>query len=112
MTTPHDKIDHYRGRLADPADPIADLFPVAIAADKLATALTKPTDDAPAPSFGDDSYLGDGVYASFDGYDIVLDLRAQDSTTRIALEPAVMDALIVYRARLRAKYQHRKDVQP
>ena len=44
----------------------------------------------------EDDYLGDGVYASFDGYHIVLDLRAQDSTTRIALEPAVMEALIRY----------------
>lgn len=35
-------------------------------------------------------YLGDSVYASFDGYHIWLDLRAQDATTRIALEPAVL----------------------
>ena len=42
-------------------------------------------------------YLGDGVYASFDGYQIWLDLRGQDNTTRIALEPAVMDALVRYR---------------
>ena len=45
-------------------------------------------------------YLGDGVYASFDGYHVWLDLRAQDSTTRIALEPAVLDALDQYRASL------------
>ncbi len=42
-------------------------------------------------------YLGDGVYASFDGYHVVLDLRGQDSTTRIALEPAVFSALQTYR---------------
>jgi hypothetical protein len=41
----------------------------------------------------EDRYLGDGVYASTDGYHIILDLRAQDTTTRIALEPAVMQAL-------------------
>ena len=46
-----------------------------------------------------DDYLGDGVYASHDGHNIVLDLRAQDSTTRIALEPAVMVALIRYHER-------------
>ncbi len=40
-----------------------------------------------------DCYLGDGVYASFDGYQIWLDLRGQDTTTRIALEPAVFAAL-------------------
>lgn len=43
-----------------------------------------------------DRYLGDGVYASFDGYHIVLDLRAQDSTTRIALEPSALTALNRY----------------
>lgn len=47
-----------------------------------------------------DTYLGDGVYASFDGYHIWLDLRGQDSTTRIALEPAVMEALILYHRKL------------
>lgn len=41
----------------------------------------------------EDRYLGDGVYASFDGYHIILDLRGQDRTTRIALEPAVMGNL-------------------
>ena len=44
----------------------------------------------------EDRYLGDGVYASFDGYHVVLDLRAQDSTTRIALEPPVMHRLIEF----------------
>lgn len=44
----------------------------------------------------EDDYLGDGVYASFDGMHIVLDLREQDTTTHIALEPAVMEALIRY----------------
>ena len=45
----------------------------------------------------EDTYLGDGVYASFDGYQIILDLRAQDSTTRIALEPQVLEALDRYK---------------
>lgn len=39
-----------------------------------------------------DRYLGDGVYASFDGYYMILDLRAQDES-RIAIEPQVWDAL-------------------
>lgn len=38
-------------------------------------------------------YLGDGVYAVFDGQRIVLDLRGQDSTTKIVLEPEVFDEL-------------------
>lgn len=41
----------------------------------------------------EDRYLGDGVYASWDGWSVALDLRAQDSTTRILLEPEVMAAL-------------------
>ena len=49
----------------------------------------------------EDRYLGDGVYASFDGYHILLDLRAQDSTTRIGLEPPVLDSL----------WQYRRDIQ-
>lgn len=48
----------------------------------------------------EDSYLGDGVYASYDGFAIVLDLRAQDSTTRIALEPHVFTALAAYAKRV------------
>jgi hypothetical protein len=47
-----------------------------------------------------EEYLGDGVYASFDGYHIVLDLRGQDNTTRIALEPAVLGALFLYNTRV------------
>jgi len=46
----------------------------------------------------EDRYLGDGVYASFDGYQIWLDLRGQDSTTRIALEPSVFAQLIRFKA--------------
>lgn len=43
-----------------------------------------------------DQYIGDGVYASYDGYHVVLDLRGQDDTTRIALEPPVLNALFAY----------------
>lgn len=46
----------------------------------------------------EDDYLGDGVYASFDGYHIILDLRGQDDYTRIALEPPVLKRLDRYRA--------------
>ena len=41
----------------------------------------------------EDRYLGDGVYASYDGYYIRLDLRGQDHTTKIALDSKVMYAL-------------------
>lgn len=43
-----------------------------------------------------DRYLGDGVYASWDGIGIRLDLRGQDSTTQIYLEAEVITALIEF----------------
>jgi hypothetical protein len=51
----------------------------------------------------EDRYLGDGVYASCDGYYILLDLRGQDNTTRIALEPGVFAALGRFKADLDMK---------
>ena len=48
----------------------------------------------------DEVYLGDSVYASFDGHQIWL--RTGDGNDqRIALEPAVLEALDQYRASLR-----------
>ena len=44
-----------------------------------------------------DRYLGDGVYVSYDGYYLWLDLRGQAGETRIALEPAVLEQLDQYR---------------
>lgn len=41
-------------------------------------------------------YLGDGVYATWDGYGVMLDLRAQAPTlpiTQIYLETVVLEAL-------------------
>lgn len=52
----------------------------------------------------EDRYLGDGVYVSFDGYSIVLDLRAQPPTypiTKVALEPPVFEKLMQFNADLR-----------
>jgi hypothetical protein len=42
-----------------------------------------------------ETYLGDGVYASFDGFGIWLDLRAQ-GPERICLEPNVLVALVEF----------------
>ena len=39
-----------------------------------------------------ETYLGDGVYVTFDGWNMVLDLRAQ-GPEKICLEPLVMKAL-------------------
>ncbi len=45
----------------------------------------------------EDRYLGDGVYASFDGFMIWLGLDGQSyGTVKIALEPEVFSALVQY----------------
>ena len=54
------------------------------------------------PKLVDDMYLGDGIYASYDGYHIWLDLRGQDDTTRIALEPPALVMLDHYRKSIQA----------
>ena len=45
-----------------------------------------------------ETYLGDGVYATYDGFHILLDLRAQrmpdEPLTMIALDPDVFIALV------------------
>ena len=46
-----------------------------------------------APNFP--QYLGDGVYASFDGYQVWLAANHHTNLV-IALEPAVLDALTDY----------------
>ena len=51
----------------------------------------------------DQEYLGDGVYASFDGFQIWLAAN-HHSNVVIALEPSVFDALVAYRDRLIEKY--------
>ncbi len=57
-----------------------------------------------------DEYLGDGVYASFDGYQILLDLRGQDDTTRIALEPPVFNKLIKFKNKIDTQLEE-KDIK-
>jgi len=47
-----------------------------------------------------EDYLGDGVYASFDGFAITLDLRGQD-LSRIVLEPQVLKSLNNFNQRMR-----------
>lgn len=47
-----------------------------------------------------DKYLGDGVYASFDGYQIWL--AVNDHTNKVvALDPNVSDALVNYISELK-----------
>ena len=53
------------------------------------------TDSKEQPEFKP-CYLGDAVYASFDGYQIWLHLNSHDSPGLIALEPSVMNRLLQY----------------
>lgn len=48
-----------------------------------------------------ETYLGDGVYAWTDGYQLWLRTERDDGEHTIALEPAVFAALITYEKRLR-----------
>jgi hypothetical protein len=47
----------------------------------------------------EDIYLGDGVYASFDGYQIWLAVNHHENK-QVALEPQVLDALVAYANRV------------
>lgn len=43
-----------------------------------------------------EAYLGDGVYATFDGHSMTLDLRAQPGGVEIVIEPEVMAAMVKF----------------
>jgi hypothetical protein len=45
-------------------------------------------------------YLGDGVYASFDGYHVLLHVGDHRAPAVVALEPKVLEALNAYYARV------------
>lgn len=47
-------------------------------------------------------YLGDGVYASFDGYHVWLRTQRENGWHEVALEPLVIETLNRYAARLRS----------
>lgn len=49
-----------------------------------------------------DEHLGDGVYASFDGYQIWLAVNHHENKV-VALEPAVMDRLIEFHRGLKGQ---------
>lgn len=49
------------------------------------------------------NYLGDGVYARFDGYHVILSLDGEaGSAPRIHLEPPVWERLVAYRKQVMA----------
>jgi len=55
----------------------------------------------------DQEHLGDGVYASFDGWHIWLAANHHLNKV-IALEPAVFDRLVDYRKRILMRQQEEK----
>lgn len=58
------------------------------------------------PDEQNSQYLGDAVYAAFDGYYIWLRTgshRDSEATNRIALEPSVFNALVAYQGKLTKK---------
>lgn len=55
------------------------------------------------------AYLGDGVYASFDGYHIWLRAEGVDGVNEIAIEDSVWAALVVYHDRLKAKQRESQE---
>lgn len=51
-------------------------------------------------------YLGDGAYADFDGYHIILTAEnGIEAADKIALEPDVFEALLKYREQLIKKLE-------
>lgn len=50
-----------------------------------------------------EQYIGDGVYASHDGYHVWLRTDRDGMQHRIALEPEVLASLIAYEKRIRAQ---------
>jgi hypothetical protein len=47
-------------------------------------------------------YLGDGLYASFDGYQVILRAPREFVDHHVALEPSVFDRLLAYRENIYA----------
>lgn len=50
-------------------------------------------------------HLGDGVYASFDGYHIWLAANDPDSPQKVALEPAVLGQVMGYARQINEAYE-------
>jgi hypothetical protein len=67
--------------------------------------------DTPKPKMPD-RYLGDGVIASFDGYQIWLSADRDGITHRIALEPEVYDALHCYEQDIRTFFEAQAKTDP
>ena len=60
----------------------------------------------------DQQYIGDGVYASFDGYQIILETRnGYQTTNRIALDNKVLTELDRYAKYVKEFYQEVRETR-
>lgn len=56
------------------------------------------------------TYIGDGVYAKFDGYQVLVwTSNGMQSSRPIALEPEVLQALVDYDKEIRAQYAKKQE---
>jgi len=62
--------------------------------------------DGDLPRPGVEEYLGDGLYASFDGWHIVLRAPRADGDHAVALEPEVFQAMREWINRYPRLWQH------
>jgi hypothetical protein len=57
----------------------------------------------------EETYLGDGLYASFDGFMIILRAPREDGDDWIGLEPAIASALQEFMDRCYQRKSHDRD---
>jgi len=58
-----------------------------------------------------EAYLGDGVYADFDGYHIVLRCDCMSEPNKMFLDPSSMEMLNVFYARMHSKQNSKPSKQ-
>ncbi len=62
------------------------------------------SDNQPNGTTKDESYLGDGLYATFDGWQMILRAPRDDGDHWVGLEPETFAALIRFALRINGKY--------
>ena len=61
--------------------------------------------DRPVGTTKDESYLGDGLYASFDGFMITLRAPRENGDHWVGLEPETLKALVDFAGHINEKYR-------
>ena len=62
-------------------------------------------DERPVGTTKDESYLGDGLYASFDGFMITLRAPRENGDHWVGLEPETLKALVDFAGHINEKYR-------